>query len=61
MEGGQMKKERDRHAHDTEVFSDIFWILSKEEPKHEPKKRNMEQMKNSNNIFWAGKTKNICF
>ena len=38
MEGGQMKKERDRHAHDTEVFSDIFWILSKEEPKHEPKK-----------------------
>ena len=41
-----MKKERDRHAHDTEVFSDIFWILSKEEPKHEPKKRNMEQMKN---------------
>ena len=46
MEGGQMKKERDRHAHDTEVFSDIFWILSKEEPKHEPKKRNIEQMKN---------------
>ena len=46
MEGGQMKKEGDRHAHDTEVFSDIFWILSKEEPKHEPKKRNMEQMKN---------------
>jgi|ETNvirome_6_1000_1030641.scaffolds.fasta_scaffold61389_2 hypothetical protein len=28
-----------------EVFSDIFWILSKE-PQPEPKKRNMEEMKN---------------